>query len=52
MLRFRQMRSLHTFAAVRSPVRTPFNLERHHFLQPDFKENRDAALAEWRELAA
>ena len=52
MLRFRQMRSLQTFAAVHSSVHNHFNLERHLFTRSDFKENRDAALAEWRELAA
>jgi hypothetical protein len=51
MLRFRQMRSLHTFAAARSPVHTPFNLERHHFAQPNFRENRAGALSSWRERA-
>ena len=52
MLRFRQMRSLQTFAAVHSSVHNHFNLERHLFTRSDFKENRDAALAQWRELAA
>lgn len=52
MLRFRDMRSLQTFAALHSSVHNHFNLERHLFPRSDFKENRDAALAQWRELAA
>lgn len=52
MLRFRQMRSLQTFAAVHSSVHNHFNLERHLYSRENFKLNRDAALAEWRQLAA
>lgn len=52
MLRFRRMRSLQIFAAVHSSVHYHFNLERHLFTRSDFKENRDAALTEWRELVA
>jgi len=32
--------------------RSPFNLERHLNHRDRFKENRTAALAEWRQLAA
>lgn len=52
MLRFRRMRSLQAFAAVLSSVHNHFNLERHLYRRSDFKENRAAALAEWRQLAA
>jgi putative transposase len=52
MLRFRQMRSLQIFAAVHSSVHNHFNLERHLYSCENFKTNRDAALAEWRQLAA
>lgn len=52
MLRFRQMRSLQKFAAVHSSVHNHFNLERHLYSRENFKTNRDAALAEWRQLAA
>lgn len=52
MLRFRQMRSLQKFAAVHSSVLNHFNLERHLYSRENFKTNRDAALAEWRKLAA
>lgn len=50
MLRFRRMRSLQMFASVHSSVHNHFNLERHLFTRDDFKENRTAALAEWRSL--
>lgn len=52
MLRFRQMRSLQKFAAVHSSVYNHFNLDRHLNSRDRFKENRLAALAEWRQLAA
>lgn len=51
MLRFRRMRSLQTFAAVHSSVHNHFNQERHFYSRETFKENRNAALAEWRQLA-
>lgn len=48
----RQMRSLQALAAVHLSVHNPFSLERHLFTRSDFKANRDAALAGWRELSA
>ncbi|WP_394693571.1 IS6 family transposase [Hyphobacterium sp.] len=52
MLRFRRMRSLQKFAAVHSSVHNHFNLERHINERSWFKENRENALTEWRQLAA
>ena len=52
MNRFRSMRSLQKFAAVQSSIHNHFNLERHFYRREEFKENRFAALAEWRQLAA
>jgi len=52
MLRFRRMRSLQKFAAVHSSVHNHFNQERHLHSRENFKLNRSAALAEWRELGA
>jgi len=52
MLRFRRMRSLQKFVAVHSSVHNHFNLERHLNDRNWFKENREIALAEWRQLAA
>lgn len=52
MNRFRSMRSLQKFAAIQSSIHNHFNLERHIYRREDFKENRSAALAEWRQLAA
>ena len=52
MLRFRRMRSLQKFAAVHSSVLNHFNQERHLCLRENFKMNRSATLAEWRELGA
>ena len=50
MLRFRQMRYLQKFAAVHSSVHNHFNQERHFYSRDNFKLNRTAALAEWRQL--
>ncbi len=52
MQRFRRMRSLQKFAAVHSSVHNHFNHERHLYSRDNFKLNRAAALAEWRQLGA
>jgi putative transposase len=50
MQRFRQPRSLQKFAAVHASVHNHFNQERHLYSRENFKTNRAAALAEWRQL--
>ena len=50
MLRFRRMRSLQKFATIHSSVHNHFNQERHLCSRSNFKLNRTAALAEWRQL--
>ncbi len=50
MLRFGRMRTLQKFVAVHASVHNHFNTERHLCSRPNFKLNRDAALAEWRGL--
>ena len=50
MLRFRQMRSLQKFVSVHASVQNHFNQERHLYSRTNFKLNRAAALAEWRQL--
>ena len=52
MLRFRQMRCLQKFTAVHSSVYNHFNQERHLYSRDNFKLNRTAALAEWRQLCS
>ena len=52
MLRFRRMRSLQKFAAVHASVCNRFNQERALYSRDNFKLNRTAALAEWRQLGA
>ena len=52
MLRFRRMRTLQKFAAVHASVLNHFNTERSLYSRSNFKLNRDAALAEWRQLCA
>ncbi|MEX0827586.1 MAG: IS6 family transposase [Haliea sp.] len=52
MLRFRSMRSLQKFVTVHAFVHNHFNQERHLYSRTNFKLNRAAALAEWRELGA
>jgi len=50
MQRFRRMRSLQTFAAIHASVCNHFKSERSLCSRSNFKLNRYAALAEWREL--
>ena len=50
MAKFRDMKTLQKFAAAHASIHNHFNLDRH--LSDIFKQNRAAALAEWRQLAA
>ncbi len=50
MLRLRQMRSLQKFVATHSSIHNHFNQQRHLYSRENFKFNRTAALAEWRQL--
>ena len=52
MAKFRSVKSLQKFAAVHASVHNHFNLERHLYNRENFKINRSAVLAEWRQLAA
>ncbi len=52
MLRFRRMRYLQKFAAVHASVYNLFNTERALYSRQNFKLNRAAALAEWRDLCS
>jgi putative transposase len=52
MLRFRRMRTLQLFAVVHASVHNLFNQERSLSSRTIFKQNRAAALAEWRGLCA
>ena len=50
--RFRDIKTLQKFAAVHASIHNHFNQERHLYNCENFKLNRYAALAEWRQLAA
>ena len=50
--RFRRMRSSQMFVSVHASVTNHFNLERSLTSRSNFKLNRTAALAEWRQLFA
>ncbi|HMB74889.1 MAG TPA: DDE-type integrase/transposase/recombinase, partial [Kiloniellaceae bacterium] len=52
MARFRDIKTLQKFASAHASIHNHFNLERHLTKRSDFKANRSAALAEWRQLAA
>ena len=52
MLRFRRMQSLQKSVTVHSSVYNHFNQARHLRSRDNFKLNRAAALAEWRQLGA
>jgi putative transposase len=50
MSRFRRMRSLQKFVSIQSSVCNLFNFERHINTRTRFKQKRDVALREWRDL--
>jgi len=52
MLRFRRMGTLQKFASVHASVHNHFNQERSLYSRQNFKANRAAALAKWRQLCA
>ena len=52
MAKFRDIKTLQEFAAVHASIHNHFNLDRHLNQRTIFKDNRSAALAEWRQLAA
>ncbi|MEE8338543.1 MAG: hypothetical protein V3R56_00265 [Xanthomonadales bacterium] len=52
MTKFRSANSLQKFAAVHASIHIHFNQQRHLYSRKNFKLNRSAALAEWRQLAA
>ncbi|NQU58675.1 MAG: IS6 family transposase [Rhodospirillales bacterium] len=52
MAKFRSPATLQKFVSVHASIHNHFNHERHLYNRQNFKLNRTAALAEWRELAA
>ena len=52
MAKFRDIKTLQKFASVHASIHNHFNLDRHLNRRDIFKQNRSAALAEWRLLAA
>ncbi len=51
MAKFRDVKTLQKFAAAHASIHNHFNQDRHLSRRDIFKQNRAAALAEWRELA-
>jgi len=52
MARFRDIKTLQKVASAHASIHNHFNLDRHLNSREIFKQNRSAALAEWRQLAA
>ena len=52
MAKFRAVNTLQKFASVHASIHNHFNLNRQLTRRITFKQNRSAALAEWRQLAA
>ena len=52
MAKFRDVKTLQKFASVHASIHNHFNHERHLNRRGIFKQDRAAALAEWRQLAA
>ena len=52
MLKFRDAKTLQKFASAHASIFNHFNFDRHLVPREIFKQNRSAALAEWRQIAA
>ena len=52
MARFRDIKTLQKFTSAHASIHNHFNLDRHLNRRDIFKQNRAAALAEWRHLTA
>jgi putative transposase len=52
MAKLRDMQTLQKFAAAHASIHNHFNHDRHVNSRNTFKQNRAAALAEWRQLAS
>ena len=52
MLKFRDVKTLQKFASIHASIHNHFNLERHLNRRDKFKQDRAAALADRRQLAA
>jgi len=52
MQSLRSNATLQKFVSIHAAIHNHFNLDRHLTGRSDFRQHRDAALAEWRQLAA
>ena len=52
MAKFRSTTTLQKFTSIHASVHNHFNQKRHRHSRQNFKANRSAALAEWRQIAA
>ena len=52
MVKFGDVKTLQKFASVHASIHNHFNQDRHLNRRDIFKQNRAAALAEWRQLVA
>ncbi len=52
MAKFKDIKTLQKFASVHASIHNHFNFDRHLNRRSIFKQNRSAALAEWRQVAA
>jgi len=52
MSKIRDVKTLQKLASIHASIHNHFNLDRHLIRRETFKENRAAALVEWRQLAA
>ena len=52
MAKFRDIKTLQKLASAHASIHNHFNQDRHLDRRDIYKQNRSAALAEWRQLAA
>ena len=52
MARFRDIKTLQKFASAHASIHNHFNHDRHLNRRDIFKQNRSAALVEWRQMVS
>jgi putative transposase len=52
MAKFRDIKTLQKFSSTHASIHNHFNHQRHLILRDEYKQNREAALIEWQQIAA
>lgn len=52
MAKFRDVKTLQKFSSTHASIHNHFNHQRHLILRDEYKQNCEAALIEWQQIAA